>query len=190
MEPEARARASALRRVGLLSPRVIAREERYRVTLEVDASRIAQTLGDAFAAELAAEGISVVRIAPDDPSAASGDDVRDLAARYGVDAVWVVEGETVRSAGLRGDLAAVFTLPLGPFEIGTTWQAARTSLEATLVDASGAILFHCSLDDLPPEGTPSDGDDGVRALAADLQDPVVAWAYGAAAARVWRDAVR
>jgi hypothetical protein len=224
--PEVRARVAALRSVGLVSPRVATFEEDSVGGMEVDASNVVKELGDAFAAELAKHGTTVVRIAPDDPAAIAASDrfaqltgfgelgdgrtgsrddalldpstaqiadlaVPDLFARYGVDAVWLVEAETVRSARVRGDVGVVLTVPFLFLDLGLSRQAARASLQAALVDASGAVLFSCSLDDLPPEGTPTDCDDGgPRALAADLQDPVVAWAYAAAAVRTWRDAVR
>ena len=74
---------------------------------------------------------------------------------------------------------------------GTKARASLVELTSTVVDASGAVLFSCSLDDLPPEGPPTDGDDGSpRALAADLQDPGVAWAYADATVRAWRKAAR
>jgi hypothetical protein len=227
--PEARARVPALRRVGLVAPRVIALEEDWVGAIEVDASHVVKALGDAFVAQLAADGTSVVRIAVDDPDAIAAGDrfalfdgldgpgrgrpvprgnapvdpttgriaglggaaVPNLVARYGVDAIWLVEGETVRSARVRGDLAVVFTVPFGIVDIGVSWQAAHASLRAALVDVSGAVLFYCALDEdhLPPEGTPTDGDDG-SPRGADLQDPFVAWAYAATAVRSWRDAVR
>jgi hypothetical protein len=193
--PEVRARVAALRSVGLIAPRVAAFEEHAVGALQVDASGVVQSLGDAFAAELARHGTTVVRIAADDPDAMLArvdfGAVPDLAARYAVDAVWLVEAETVRSGRVRGDVGVVLTVPFLFFELGLAWQSTRASLRAALVDASGAVLFSCSLDDLPPEGPLTDGDDGSpRALAADLQDPVVAWAYAAAAVRTWRDAVR
>jgi hypothetical protein len=201
--PDVRARAAAVRRVGLVSPRVAALEEDSIGAMQVDASHVVRDLGDAFAAELVKHGTSVVRIAPDDPDAIAASErfaasgglgvgaVPALATRYGVDAVWLVQAETVRSAGVRGGVAMALTLPFGPFDVALSWQAARASVRTAVVDASGTVLFSCSLDDLPPEGPPTDGDDGSpRALAADLQDPGVAWAYAAAAVRAWRKAAR